>query len=188
MTKTRLLLLCGMTAASLALAGPEILEGYGEAKWGISEEELVGVVPQAEAHNQTEEQSLFKAPGDAPVVGVIYHFYYGRLVSVAVICELPQRPAEGRDTAGAGLLRALIEEKYYSDDEAGQALQKAGIEITVVAGTEGRVNVVYENKSVRLAADQAREAEHQRRLDSAREAARQKRLPAILKSGITDRL
>jgi len=166
--------------------GPAILKGYGKSTWGESPDDTAVNVTDLTLHRETGHFALHKSE-DGPAKKTTYQYYNKHLYYIISEYKLPEAPEKGVDEAGVAILKDMVKKKYYDHPENASALQKATIFIHVVPGQSGRVNVIYENRSIRIEAEKSLEEARQKRLEEARKISSQ-RVKAIVDSGIGEQL
>ena len=166
--------------------GPAILKGYGKSTWGESPDDTAVNVTDLTLHRETGHFALHKSE-DGPAKKTTYQYYNKHLYYIISEYKLPEAPEKGVDEAGVAILKDMVKKKYHDDPANAKALQEAMIVLHVVPGQNGKVNVIYENRSVRMAAEKALEEARQKRIEEARKVSSQ-RLKAIEDSGIREQL
>ena len=169
-------------------AAPSVLKGYGETEWGQSIEEVQAKVPDLTELRNSELYALYKAEGEAPIVQVAYRFFADQLCHVMVSYKLQGVPAEGQDETGLTLIKEMLQKKYYQDDAVRRKLGQASISISAFHGRDGQINVSYENREIRVQAEEKIEQERQRRIEEARKTSGDQRLKNMEEAGVFDSL
>ena len=169
-------------------AAPSVLKGYGETEWGQSIEEVQAKVPDLVELRKSGLFALYKAEGEAPIVQVVYRFFADHLCHVMASYKLGDAPANGQDETGLTLIKEMIQKKYYQDDAARGQLSQASISINAFHGKDGQVNVFYENREIRVQAEEEAEQERQRRIEEARKTSGDQRLKNMEEAGVFDSL
>ena len=166
--------------------GPAIVKGYGKATWGESPDDTAVNVTDLTLQRSTGNFELHQSEA-GPAMQTTYQYFNEQLYYIMAEYKLPQAPEKGVDEAGVEILKDMVKKKYHDDPANAKALQEAMIVLHVVPGQIGKVNVIYENRSVRTAAEKALEEARQKRIEEARKVSSQ-RVKAIEDSGIREQL
>ncbi len=169
-------------------AAPSILKGYGETEWGQSIEEVRAKVPGLAEIRNSGLSVLYKAEGEAPIVQVVYRFFADNLCHVVVSYKLQDAPAADQDETGLTLIKEMLQKKYFQDAEVRSQLGQATITIRAFHGRDGQVNVSYENRKIRVQAEEKIEQERQRRIEEARKVSGDQRMKNMEDAGVFDSL
>ena len=163
-----------------------ICKGYGKSIWGESPDDTAVNVTDLTLHRATGNFELHQSE-DGPAMQTTYQYFNDQLYYIMAEYKLPEAPEQGVDEAGVAILKDMVKKKYHDDPASATALRKAMIVIHVVPGQKGKVNVIYENRGVRVEAEKAMEETRLKRIEKAREASGQ-RIKAIEDSGIGEQL
>ena len=165
---------------------PKICTGYGKSIWGESPDDTAVNVTDLTLQRSTGNFELYESE-TGPAMQTTYQYYNKRLYYIIAKYKLPEAPEKGVDEAGVAILKDMVKKKYHDDPDNAKALQKAMIVLHVVPGQNGKVNVIYDNRSVREEAEKALEEARQKRIEKARKASSH-RVKAIEDSGIIEQL
>mgnify|MGYP001257367596 CR=1 FL=1 len=165
---------------------PAICKGYGKSIWGESPDDTAVNVTDLKLQRSTGNFELYESE-TGPAMQTTYQYYNKRLYYIIAKYKLPEAPEKGVDEAGVAILKDMVKKKYHDDPDNAKALQKAMIVLHVVPGQNGKVNVIYDNRSVREEAEKALEEGRRKRVEKARKASSQ-RFKAIEDSGISEQL
>lgn len=165
---------------------PAICKGYGKSIWGESPDDTAVNVTDLTLQRSTGNFELYQSEA-GPAVQTTYQYYNKQLYYIMAEYKLPEAPEQGVDEAGVEILKDMVKKKYHDDPDKAKALQEAMIMLHVVPGQNGKVNVIYENRGVRVEAEKVMEEARLKRIEKARKASGQ-RIKAIKDSGISEQL
>lgn len=165
---------------------PAICTGYGKSIWSESPDDTVVNVTDLTLQRSTGNFELHQSEA-GPAEKTTYQYFNDHLYYIMAEYKLPEAPEQGVDEAGVEILKDMVKKKYYDDPASAKALLDAKIVVHVVPGQKGKVNVIYENRSARMAAEKELEDTRRKRIEKARKASSQ-RVKAIEDSGISEQL
>ena len=163
-----------------------ICKGYGKSIWGESPDDTAVNVTDLKLQRSTGNFELYQSEA-GPAMQTTYQYYNKHLYYIIAEYKLPEAPEQGVDEAGVAILKDMVKKKYHDDPDNAKALQEAMIFLHVMSGQNGKVNVIYENRGVRTAAEQTMQEARIKRIEEARKASSQ-RIKAIEDSGIGEQL